>query len=183
MGVNSMKQAAIIYDSKTGNTEKVAFAIKEGLESANVEVTTMKSNDVEDLDFFDYDLICIGTPSHKWQPTRSIKDLLVQKFDNYRKQGRIKLGSPKILGKNVLIFCTYSGPHTGISEAIPVGKYIAQFFEHLGFTILDELYVLSEFNGSEERSTMGRMGDIRGKPSEEELKKITKNAEKIAEKL
>ena len=34
-----MKNALIIYWSKTGNTEKVANAIKEGLEEADVEVT------------------------------------------------------------------------------------------------------------------------------------------------
>ncbi|MCX5908895.1 MAG: hypothetical protein NTY64_17400 [Deltaproteobacteria bacterium] len=32
----------------------------------------------------------------------------------------------------LLIFCTYSGPQTGINEAIPAGKFAGQFFEHLG---------------------------------------------------
>jgi hypothetical protein len=41
----------------------------------------------------------------------------------------------------------------------------------LGFNILDEWYILGEFHGSIERSTKGRMGDIRGKPTKEELKK------------
>jgi methylmalonyl-CoA mutase cobalamin-binding subunit len=55
----------------------------------------------------------------------------------YRRAGRVRTGSPKIPGKNVLIFCTYSGPHTGLNEAIPAGKYAGQFFEHLGFTVVD----------------------------------------------
>jgi len=78
------------------------------------------------------------------------------------------------------VFCTYSGPHTGIDEAIPCGKYMGQFFEHLGITVLDEWYVLSEFHGSLENSTKGRMGDIRGKPTVEELKAISVKAEKLA---
>jgi len=63
---------------------------------------------------------------------------LLKKFDDYRKQEKIKTGAPKVPGKNVLIFCTYSGPHTGLREATPVGKYVGQFFEHIGFTVLDE---------------------------------------------
>jgi hypothetical protein len=64
-----------------------------------------------------------------------------------------------------------------------VGKYVGQFFEHLGFTVLDAWYVLSEFHGSEERSTKGRMGNIRGKPTEEELQKTRRDAKKLASKL
>jgi hypothetical protein len=36
---------------------------------------------------------------------------------------------------------------------VPVGKYVGRYFEHLGFRVLDEWYVLSEFHGSEENST------------------------------
>jgi flavodoxin len=37
-----MKRAAIVYWSKTGNTEKVAFAIEESLKRAGVTVSRMK---------------------------------------------------------------------------------------------------------------------------------------------
>lgn len=96
---------------------------------------------------------------------------------------KIKPCAPKIPGKNALIFVTYSGPHTGIEEATPAGKYMRQFFEHLGFAVLDEWYVLSEFHGSLENSTMGRMGDIRGKPTEDELQKIKEDATRLASAL
>ncbi len=42
---------------------------------------------------------------------------------------------------------------TGLNEAIPAGKYAGQFFDHLGFEVLDEWYILSEFHGSEINST------------------------------
>jgi hypothetical protein len=42
--------------------------------------------------------------------------------------------------------------------------------------VLDEWYILSEFHGSEEMSTKGRMGDIRGMPSEADLKKVKQDA-------
>ena len=178
-----MKHAVILYGSSTGNTEKVAFAIKDGLEAAGVNVSLMKTTEAKDIDYFDYDLVCVGCPSIQWHPPKQVTEFLLKKFDDYRKQEKIKSGAPKVHGKNALIFCTYSGPHTGLREATPVGLYGCQFFEHIGFTVLDEWYVLSEFHGSLERSTKGRMGDIRGKPTEEELQKIRKDAKKLASKL
>ncbi len=178
-----MTRAVIIYWSSTGNTKKVAYAIKDGLEAAGVNVSVMKTTEAEDIDYFDYDLVCVGCPSIQWHPPKQVTKFLLKKFEDYRKQKKIKTCAPKVPGKNALIFCTYSGPHTGLNEAIPVGKYVGQFFEYLGFTVLDEWYVLSEFHGSVERSTKGRMGDIRGKPTEEYLQKIRMDTKKLASKL
>ena len=178
-----MKHAIVLYWSNTGNTKKVAFAIKDGLEAAGVNVSLMKTTQADDIDYFDYDLVCVGTPSIQWHPPKQVSELLFKKFEQYRKAGKIKTGAPKVPRKNALMFCTYSGPHTGLDEAIPVGKYIGQFFEHLGFTVLDEWYVLSEFHGSEERSKKGRMGDIRGKPTKEDLQKMRMDAKKFASNL
>jgi flavodoxin len=57
-----LKHAAILYWSNTGNTEKVAFAIKDGLEAAGVNVSILKTTEAEDIDYRDYDLICVGSP-------------------------------------------------------------------------------------------------------------------------
>jgi flavodoxin len=178
-----VKTALMVYWSNTGNTEKVALAIKEGLEAANVKVTVKKPEEAADADYFDYDLICVGSPSIQWHPAKPLDDFLKTKLAKYRQQGKIKPSAPKIYGKYALIFCTYSGPHTGLDEATPAGKYMRQFFEHLGFTVLDEWYILSEFHGNLENSTKGRMGDIRGKPTANDLLKIKKDAESIAAKI
>jgi hypothetical protein len=178
-----LKKAIIIYWSKTGNTEKVAFKIKEGLEDAGVDVSVKKTEDAGDIDYFDYDLVCIGFPSYNWHPPKPVTDLLSSNLNKHRKEGKVKLNAPKIPSKNALIFCTYSGPHTGINEAIPAGKYAGQFFEHIGFTLLDEWYILSEFHGWEDRSTEGRMGDIRGKPTEDDLRKVKEDAKKLGLKI
>lgn len=178
-----MKTALIIYWSKTGNTEKVANAIKQGLENKGVQVTIKKSEEAENEDYFDYDLVCVGAPSYSWHPPEPMANFLKSKFAAYRREGKIKPCAPKVPGKNALIFVTYSGPHTGIDEATPAGKYMRQFFEHLGFTVLDEWYVLSEFHGSIENSTLGRMGDIRGKPTDEDLLKIRKDTEQLVRAL
>jgi flavodoxin len=177
-----LKKALIIYWSKTGNTEKVANAIKQGLETAEVQVTLRKQEEAEDVDYFDYDLVCVGSPSYSWHPPEPMANFLKNKFVAYRKEGKIKPGAPKIPGKNALVFVTWSGPHTGMDEATPVGKDIGQYFEHIGFKVLDEWYILSEFHGSLENSTKGRMGDIRGKPTEEDLLKIKEDTERLAKK-
>jgi len=178
-----MKQAVIVYWSKTGNTEKVAQAIRKGLEEAGIKVTVKRPEDAEDLDFFGYDLVCVGFPSVQWHPPKPMTEFLQKKFTHYREQGKVKLSAPNVAGKNALVFCTYSGSHTGIDEAVPAGKYVGQFFEHLGFNVIDEWYVLSEFHGSEENSTKGKMGNIKGKPNNEDLRKIMNKAQTIASQL
>lgn len=178
-----MKHAVVLYWSNTGNTEKVAHAIKDGLEDAGVNVSLMRTTEAEGIDYFDYDLVCVGAPSIRWHPPTQVTDFLLKKFKEHQKEGKIKTGAPAVPGKKALIFCTYSGPHTGLREATPVGLYMGQFFEHIGFTVVDEWYVLSEFVGNEERSTKGRMGDIRGKPTKEELQKIRMDAKKLASRL
>ena len=131
-------KAAVIYWSKGGNTEKVALEIKAGLEESGVRFSFLKTSEAKNLDWFDYDLICAGFPSHQWHPPEEVDSYLKNQLGGYRQQDRIKTGSPRVPGKYALVFCTYSGPHTGINEAIPAGKYVGQFFDHLGFTVLDE---------------------------------------------
>ena len=169
----------IIYWSHTGNTAKVALAIQDGLKDAGVNVSMHRVEDAEDVDFYAYDLVCIGFPSYQWSPPKPMDKFLNSKFSKYRKQGRVKWGAPSVPGKNALIFCTYSGPHTGIREAIPAGLRAGQFLEHLGFTVLDEWYIAGEFHGSEDASTQGRLGDIRGLPSEDDLRKVKQDAIQI----
>lgn len=176
-------KAAVIYWSKTGNTEKVAFAIKDALESAGADALLTTTEEAHAIDFYDYDLVCAGFPTHRWHPPKPADESFMKKFAEYHKQGCVRLGAPKIPGKNALIFCTYSGPHTGINEAIPAGKYIGQLFEHLGFTVLDEWYLVGEFHGSEEKSTMGRLGNIKGRPNEEDLKKVKQDVKHILHRI
>jgi flavodoxin len=90
-----MKTAVMIYWSKTGNTEKVALAIKEGLERAGVKVSAKRAEEAADVDFFDYDLVCIGSPSYEWHPPKPMEDLLKMKINNYRKQGKVNLCAPR----------------------------------------------------------------------------------------
>jgi hypothetical protein len=172
--------AIIIYWSSTGNTEKVARAMAAGLEQTGLNVRLTTVADAGDVDFYAWDLVGMGFPSYQWMPPRPVDDFIRGKFAEYRGQGRVKIGSPPLPGKNALIFCTYSGPHTGIREAVPAVLYMGQFFEHLGFTVREERCVVGEYHGSEEFSTLGRLGDIRGRPNAEDIRKVTADAARLA---
>jgi FMN-dependent NADH-azoreductase len=173
----------IIYWSKSGNTEKVAMAMDEGFREAGVEVVLKRVEDVGEVDFYAFDLVCIGFPSYQWRVPKPMDEFINSKFNAYRSQKRVKEGAPKLPGKHALIFCTYSGPHTGIREAVPPVLYAGQFFEHLGFTIVGEWYVVGEFHGSLEASTKGRLGDIRGRPNQEDLHNVKHDAIQLVQQL
>ncbi len=176
-------KAIIIYWSKTGNTEKVARALKDGLEETGMEVLLQNVEGIQDVDWYGYDLVCIGFPSYQWKVPKPMDEFLNKKFNSYRSTGHVKEGAPKVPGKNALIFCTYSGPHSGIREAVPPVLYAGQFFEHLGFTVVGEWYVVGEFHGSLAASTQGKLGDIRGRPNEEDLRKVRQDAAAIGKSL
>ena len=172
--------AIIIYWSKSGNTEKVALAMEEGFRNAGASVTCKRVEEVGEVDFYAFDLVCIGFPSYQWRVPKPMDEFIKSKFNTYRNQGRVKEGAPKLPGKNALIFCTYSGPHTGIREAIPPVLYAGQFFEHLGFTVLGEWYVVGQYHGNEEANTKGRLGDIRGRPNAQDLARVREDASRLA---
>ncbi len=48
-------RAAVVYWSKTGNTEKVARTIEQTLQDRHVDVTCHRVEEASDLDWFGYD--------------------------------------------------------------------------------------------------------------------------------
>lgn len=164
-----MNNALILYFSKTGNTEKIALAIKRGLEKEAFKVTIKRIEEAKDDDFYDYDLVCFGSPVHHALPPAQVIRFIKIREKKYRSAGEVYLATPIFMNKRALIFCTYSGPHCGISEALPTGKYIRQFFEHLGFAVIGEWYDTGEYHEWERGSLKGKMGDIRGRPNVEDL--------------
>ena len=73
------------------------------------------------------------------------------------------------------------GAHTGVDEAIPAVKYMAQLFDHLGFEILDEWYFVGEYvpKKFKDFNLSGRLGDIRGRPTADDLKVIAQRVKGI----
>jgi flavodoxin len=169
----------ILYWTKTGNTRKVAEAIYKAIKTEGVEVVIKMLEDAQEENLYNYDLVFLGAPSHMWQPPEPVKQYIDLKMKQHRDRGDIKLGAPKIPGKISIVFCTYSGPHTGINEAIPAGKSLGQFLEHIGFEVRDEWYIVGEFHGREDLSTKGRLGYIKGRPNADDLLKVEKDTQEL----
>jgi flavodoxin len=86
----------IIYDTKHGNTKKVAELISEGINSVEGNDTTLRNveefeGDREEV----YDLILIGTPNHYGKPTKSIKKFIQE------------LSKSSLKAKTFAVFDTY----------------------------------------------------------------------------
>jgi flavodoxin len=175
--------ALIIYWSGTGNTKKVAETIQTTLKDGGVNAILKRVEEAKDEDLYEYDLLMIGAPSHMWQPPAPVQEFIKEKIRSYNKSGNIKLCAPRLPGKKGVVFVTYSGPHTGIGEAIPVGKYMGQFIAHLGFDLAGEWYVVGEFHNFEDGSTKGKLGDIRGRPNQQDLDEIAGNVKELLKNI
>jgi flavodoxin len=176
-------KALIIYWSATGNTEKAAVAIQQALIREGLKPVFKKVAEAAEEELYNYDLVFLGAPSYSFQPPAPVQEYIKDKMKLHSERGDIKLGAPQIAGKTAVVFCTYSGPHTGIKEATPAGDYMGQFFEHLGFEVAAKWYLVGEFHGREDLSTKGRLGDIRGRPNRQDLAEVERNASTLIKSI
>jgi NAD(P)H dehydrogenase (quinone) len=69
-------QVLIVYDSMTGNTEKMAFAVAEGArEIGGVDVVVKKVDDTTNDDLLKADGIVVGSPTYYGQMSGKVKAL------------------------------------------------------------------------------------------------------------
>jgi flavodoxin len=71
-----MMKALIVYDTKTGNTEKIALAISVGMKGAGTDVMIKKADDAKEEDFKAADAWIIGGPTHAWSASSAAKKAL-----------------------------------------------------------------------------------------------------------
>ncbi len=164
-----------LYFTMTANTEKVAYQIHDTVQELGHEVDTVKISDKEmEIDILAYDFVFVGSGVYAQLPGKALTDLFRKHLEDYVKAGEIKPGAPRRPSAYCVVYCTYGGGHTGINEAIPAVKYMGQLFDHLGYTILAEWYVIGEYKTERlrEMSISGRLGDIRGRPNEQDFKEI-----------
>lgn len=89
-------KAIVVYDSKFGNTEKIAKAVAEELGAEAVHVSKAKS-------LGKMNLLVVGSPTQAWRPTEAMKSFLqnlpqlkglsVAGFDTRLKMTRLFTGS------------------------------------------------------------------------------------------
>jgi hypothetical protein len=164
-----------LYFSATGNTEKVAMRISDTVEESGHAVDTLKvaGKDTE-IDILNYNFVFAGSGVYGQLPGTPLIELFKELMQKYSKSGEVKPSSPRRPSAYAVIYCTYGGVHTGINEAIPAVKYMGQLFDHLGYTILAEWYIVGEYKTErlQEHSVAGRLGDIRGRPNEADLQDV-----------
>ncbi|MEM3617224.1 MAG: flavodoxin domain-containing protein [Candidatus Bathyarchaeia archaeon] len=93
-----MVKVLVIFESRYGNTKRVAEAIIEGInEVGGVEVSLKELKEVDFKEIPLYDAILIGSPNHVGGPTRGIKGFID------------RLGELRLVGKRFAVFDTYMG--------------------------------------------------------------------------
>ena len=162
------------YHSQTGNTEKIARKIDDTLYAMGHEVETLKVEKGMEIDFLKYDFVFVGSGVYQWLPGKPMLDILRGHRQKYSDEGKICPCSPCLPDKKAVIYCTYSGVHTGINEAVPAIKFTGQLFDHLGFVIIAEWYFIGDFKTERLKhlNAVGRIGDITGRPDEHDLKEV-----------
>jgi flavodoxin len=128
--VKKMK-VLIIYDSKTGNTEKMATAIVEGAKETGAEVTIKKIGDPFPLSLLEEsDGVAFGSPTRYADVTNEMKDFLTHVAD-YAKMGKIKMK-----GKTAGIFGSY-----GYDGAWVMEDRFKGYVEAIGYKVVLKVYV------------------------------------------
>ena len=72
------EHAIVIYDSKFGNTEKIARSFAGGLQMSGIDTTCIITNDVRTESLKDYDFIAIGAPTQMFTASKPMKDFLLR---------------------------------------------------------------------------------------------------------
>ncbi|MBS3754382.1 MAG: hypothetical protein KGY56_01620 [Desulfobacterales bacterium] len=166
-----MTKALHINFSATGNTGKIAETISQTLRQEGLDVDPVAAKDAANVDLLEYDWIFLGSGVYEWLPGKPLREALASLRKKYVESGDIKPASPRIPGRKAVVYCTYGGVHTGINEAVPAVKYMAQIFDHLGIDVAGEWYFVGAYHGKMENfSRVGRLGDISGRPDERDLR-------------
>jgi len=163
--------ALVVYDSLSGNTEKVAQRIYEtSAESLPAQIVRV-DNDTQ-IDLLAHDLVFIGSAVIDWLPTKTMTAFVQRTMKAANKQGLIKPASPIVPGKFAVCFATFGGPHIGVGEAVPMTLWLRSALAHLGFIVLDEWHVPGQFANRPELNQQGRLGNIEGRPNAHDLQEI-----------
>ncbi len=115
-----MLRAFVIFDTRYGNTEKIAKSLEAGLKEASVQAVCINIKDVAVDSLKQYDLICVGAPTEAFTASKPMKEFL----------GKLK--SIDLSGKYGFAFDTKLDWRLSGSAA----KFIEKELKNLGFRII-----------------------------------------------
>ena len=82
-----LRKAAVIYDSKFGNTEKIARALSEGMRKEGLFVDCLKTDAVDPGKLGEYDVLAVGAPTQAFRMSGPMREFL-EKLENVDLRGK-----------------------------------------------------------------------------------------------
>jgi flavorubredoxin len=82
-----MKKAIVIYNTRFGNTEKIAKSLAQGMKEQGVTVDCLKVEDVDTNKLTEYDLVAVGGPTHMLGASEPMKRFL-KKLEQVNLKGK-----------------------------------------------------------------------------------------------
>jgi flavodoxin len=71
-------RACVIFDTRYGNTEKIARSFETGLKEAGIQTVCVNARDVAVDSLKQYDLICVGAPTEAFTASKPMKEFLAK---------------------------------------------------------------------------------------------------------
>ena len=68
-------RACVVFDTRYGNTEKIAKSIETGLKEAGVQTLCVNAKDVAVDSLKQYDLICVGAPTEAFSAVQADENI------------------------------------------------------------------------------------------------------------
>lgn len=122
---------AIIYDSKTGNTEKLAKAIAEGVKEEGFEVELKKIGEKFPLSLVsEVDAVIFGSPVIYADITNEVREFL-QHIARFTESGKFN-----VEGRTAAVFGSYGYDGAWIMEDL-----FKAMVESLGYSVYDNVHV------------------------------------------
>jgi NAD(P)H dehydrogenase (quinone) len=85
-----MAKVLVVYDSRSGNTEKMAFAVAEGVIAKKAEAIVKKVEETSVEDLVDHDAIIMGSPTYYGQMSGKLKELVDKSVEVHGKlEGKV----------------------------------------------------------------------------------------------
>lgn len=113
-------KACVIFDTRYGNTEKIARSFETGLKEAGVQTVCVNAKDAAVDSLKQYDLICVGAPTEGFTASKPMKEFLA------------KLKSIDLSGKHGFAFDTKLDWRLSGSAA----KFIEKELNNLGLQVI-----------------------------------------------
>ncbi len=95
-----MAKGIVVFDSKGGNTEKLAVAIARGMQKAGLETKVRKVDKATTKDLVEADAIVLGSPTYFANVTAKMKDFIDRSIKIYPDKLKDKVGA---------VFTSYGG--------------------------------------------------------------------------